>query len=47
MKQRIYIDTSVIGGFFDEEFEGATKRLFDRIAKKTLMCIFQKLTKQS
>jgi hypothetical protein len=27
MKQRIYIDTSVVGGFFDEEFEEATKGL--------------------
>lgn len=31
MKARIYIDTSVIGGYFDEEFEEATKQLFDRI----------------
>ena len=28
MRQRIYIDNSVIGGYFDEEFEGATKLLF-------------------
>lgn len=31
MKARIYIDTSVIGGYFDDEFEEATKLLFDRI----------------
>ena len=31
MRQRIYIDTSVIGGYFDEEFESATRLLFDRI----------------
>ena len=31
MKASIYIDTSVIGGYFDEEFEEATKQLFDRI----------------
>jgi hypothetical protein len=24
MKQRIYIDTSVVGGYYDEEFEEAT-----------------------
>jgi hypothetical protein len=30
MKQRIYIDTSVVGGFFDEEFEEARKGLFKR-----------------
>jgi predicted nucleic acid-binding protein len=34
MKLRIYIDNSVIGGYFDEEFEDATKRLFDRIKAK-------------
>jgi hypothetical protein len=31
MKQRIYIDTSVIGGFFDEEFKEATIKLFERL----------------
>jgi predicted nucleic acid-binding protein len=30
MRQKIYLDTSVIGGYFDDEFEEATKRLFDR-----------------
>jgi predicted nucleic acid-binding protein len=31
MRQRIYIDTSVVGGFFDEEFKDATQRLFKRL----------------
>lgn len=31
MKQRIYIDTSVVGGFFDEEFRDATQLLFKRL----------------
>ena len=31
MRQRIYIDTSVIGGFFDEEFKDPTQRLFKRL----------------
>jgi hypothetical protein len=34
MKQRIYIDTSVIGGYYDAEFETATRLLFRRIANK-------------
>ncbi|MCL2028048.1 MAG: PIN domain-containing protein [Bacteroidales bacterium] len=34
MRQRIYIDTSVIGGYYDAGFEEATKRLFERIANK-------------
>jgi hypothetical protein len=33
MKQRIYIDTSVFGGYFDEEFSEHTMPLFDRIKK--------------
>jgi hypothetical protein len=31
MKQRIYIDTSIAGGFFDVEFEKETKALFKRL----------------
>lgn len=31
MKQRIYIDTSVVGGYFDEEFKEATEMLFKRL----------------
>ena len=31
MKQRIYIDTSVVGGYFDEEFKEATISLFNRL----------------
>jgi predicted nucleic acid-binding protein len=36
MKQRVYIDTSVIGGCFDQEFEEWSNRLFDdfRAGKK-------------
>jgi predicted nucleic acid-binding protein len=30
-KQRIYIDTSVVGGYFDDEFCTDTMKLFDRI----------------
>jgi hypothetical protein len=27
-KQRVYLDTSVFGGYFDEEFQEFTKPLF-------------------
>ena len=30
MKQRIYIDTSVVGGYYDEEFKEDTVKLFER-----------------
>ncbi len=29
MKQKVYIDTSVIGGCFDNEFEKCSNKLFD------------------
>jgi predicted nucleic acid-binding protein len=32
-KQRIYLDTSVFGGYFDDEFQEWTKPLFERISK--------------
>ena len=31
VKQRIYIDTSVVGGYYDDEFSADTKKLFERI----------------
>lgn len=31
MIRKIYIDTSVVGGFFDEEFKEPTQRLFKRL----------------
>jgi predicted nucleic acid-binding protein len=43
MRPRIYIDTSVIGGYFDEEFEEATKRLFDRIVNKDFDVYFSEV----
>ncbi len=30
MKSRIYIDTSIVGGYFDDEFKEATQLLFER-----------------
>ena len=34
MRQCIYIDNSVIGGYYDVEFEEATRQLFERIVNK-------------
>jgi hypothetical protein len=36
MKQRIYIDTSVVGGFFDEEFAVATQAFEIRNPKEIM-----------
>jgi len=43
MKQRIYIDTSVIGGYYDAEFETATRHLFSRIADKEYEVYFSEV----
>lgn len=37
MKQKIYIDNSVLGGYFDKEFKQDTRKLFDRIKKGDFM----------
>ncbi|TRZ52401.1 PIN domain protein, partial [bacterium] len=44
MKPRVYIDTSVVGGFFDEEFENDTKRFFERIFKKDFLVYFSEIS---
>jgi len=39
MKQRIYIDTSVVGGYFDDEFSVDTIRFFDRVKSGEIIII--------
>lgn len=43
MKQRIYIDTSVVGGFFDEEFKEATQMLFQRLENNEVLFVVSDL----
>ena len=38
-RQRIYIDTSIVGGFFDDEFEKETKLLFKRLEDKEVIFV--------
>ena len=42
-QQRIYIDTSIIGGFFDLEFEKETKMLFQRLENKEVLFVVSDL----
>jgi predicted nucleic acid-binding protein len=46
MKQRIYIDTSIVGGFFDVEFETATRALFERLEKEEVRFVVSDLLRQ-
>jgi len=41
---RIYLDTSVFGGYFDPEFELWTKILFDKVRKGEYRIIYSRLT---
>ena len=43
MKQRIYIDTSVIGGYFDEEFKDTTRELFKRFENNEITFVVSDL----
>jgi len=45
VKQRIYIDTSVYGGYFDEEFKEHTIPLFDRIRSGEFIILYSTVTK--
>jgi len=40
---RVYIDTSVVGGFFDEEFKEATSMLFKRLEKREIKFVVSEL----
>lgn len=44
MQLRVYIDTSVVGGYFDEEFEEDTRLFFDRIFKKDFLIYFSEIS---
>jgi predicted nucleic acid-binding protein len=43
MKQRIYIDTSVVGGYFDEEFKETTIKLFERLDNNEIIFVVSDL----
>ena len=44
MRQRIYIDTSVFGGYFDEEFAEHTIPLFERLDNNEFILLFSTVT---
>lgn len=42
--ERIYLDTSVFGGYFEPEFETWTKILFDRVMEGKFILLYSQLT---
>lgn len=43
MVQRIYIDTSIVGGYFDEEFKETTFMLFQRLENREVKFVVSDL----
>ena len=43
-KMRLYLDTSVFGGYFDKEFEKYTIPFFDRVFKSEFTVLFSTVT---
>jgi predicted nucleic acid-binding protein len=46
LKQKIYIDTSVFGGYFDEEFSEFTAPLFERINNGEFILLYSTVTQE-
>ncbi|OYU93004.1 MAG: PIN domain protein [Bacteroidetes bacterium B1(2017)] len=46
MRQRIYIDTSVFGGYFDEEFSEFTIPLFERIKDGDFVVLYSNVNQE-
>lgn len=46
MKQRLYLDTSVFGGYYDDEFAEFTIPLFERLDKDEFILLFSTVTQE-
>ena len=46
MITKIYIDTSIVGGYFDDEFSNDTKSLFGRLENKEIIFMISSVLKQ-
>jgi hypothetical protein len=44
MRLRIYIDTSVIGGCLDKEFQNASRQLIDKFKQGEMIIVISELT---
>jgi hypothetical protein len=43
-KPRLYFDTSVFGGIYDNEFRDETKKLFEMVREGKIVCVYSDLT---
>ena len=44
MKPRLYFDTSVFGGVYDEEFEHISNLLFEMLNRGEIICVYSNLS---
>jgi predicted nucleic acid-binding protein len=44
MKSRLYFDTSVFGGVYDEEFEEISTLLFEKVKLGKIICVYSDLS---
>lgn len=44
MKTRLYFDTSVFGGVYDEEFEEISTLLFEKVKPGQIICVYSDLS---
>ena len=44
MKPRLYFDTSVFGGVYDEEFEETSILLFEKVKLGQIICVYSDLS---
>jgi hypothetical protein len=44
MKPRLYFDTSVFGGVYDEDFEEITVLLFEKVKLGLITCVYSDLS---
>jgi hypothetical protein len=44
MKPRLYFDTSVFGGVFDDEFEEISTLLFEKVKLGQIICVYSDLS---
>ncbi len=44
MKPRLYFDTSVFGGVYDDEFNEITILLFDKVKSGDIICVYSDLS---
>ena len=45
MSNRLYFDTSVFGGAFDDEFKGPTLKLFNKVISGDILCVYSDLSR--